>query len=207
MESIRVWYPLHAASVGQWPAHAPRAQDVRGVAGPAPGPFHQHPFTRRESSKKVVKIEFATLAKGPTGAKQICRSEEAENLAAASGPHGEGIIGPLLETASCHLRRAAGRSRATTPGPPVCIDRCSAPVRAPASLIVSSCGLPSVLTLSPLSVKSGQPQHDPFLQTRAALGHSPATNRVLVDVFVGIDSPLCELALLAALSWGAHPGF
>ena len=56
-----------------------------------------------------------------------------------------------------------GRWRAITPTLLVYIARCSSLSREPASLTVFSCGLPRVLTPSPLSVKSRQPpEPDPL---------------------------------------------
>jgi len=60
-----------------------------------------------------------------------------------------------------------GRWRAITPTLLVYIARCSWLVHEPAFLSVFSCGLPRVLTPSPLSVKSMQPQS--LLLTQAAL--------------------------------------
>ena len=57
----------------------------------------------------------------------------------------------------------SGRWTAIAPAPPACIDRCNSLSREPSSLTASSCGLPRVFTLSPLSVKSMQPYSDlPF---------------------------------------------
>src|SRR5439155_6592333 len=77
---------------------------------------------------------------------------------ARSAPSGRATEG------GCPARRLSwprsGRSRATTPRPPVYIDRCISLCREPACLTVSSCGFLRFLTLSPLSVKSGQSQSD-----------------------------------------------
>src|SRR5207302_5034717 len=63
---------------------------------------------------------------------------------------------PLLLWPRC------GRSCARAQVPPACIDRYSSPYARPVCLAVSSCGFLGFLTLSPLSVKLGQAQTDPY---------------------------------------------
>ena len=110
----------------------------------------------------------------------------------------------------CSRRGRRFTRDATTPAPPAYIDRYSSPSREPAFLTVSSCGLPlGFLTLSPLSVKSGQPQHDPFssceLLVSAGLARIYRTRTPLPD---GRDSRayLAHLAELEAQAKAAKRG-